>query len=280
MPEVFVIATPIGNLEDVSTRAREILATVDILAAEDTRVAGKLLSLLNIPKKELVSYHDHNEERQAEVLINRIQTENLRLGVVSDAGTPCVADPGFRLVRAAHKAGIAVHPIPGPSASIALVSASGLPSNRILFEGFLPAKAHGLELQVQSWRGIGASVVFFESTRRIGKTVEAIAKEFPMALFAVGREMTKLYEEIVQLNAADVAAWASGHGSMKGELTVMVDLGEKRESFDLDSLKADALAGYAAGKSFKDLMIELRDRGLKRNELYQLLLELKEDFES
>ena len=248
-PVVFVVATPIGNLGDLSERAVRTLAGADVIAAEDTRQTRKLLTHLQqtqdargivMGSPDLVAYHDHNEEQQAVKLVERILQRSEVLALVSDAGTPCISDPGFRLVEAAREAGITVHPIPGPSALLALASASGLPTDRLLFTGFPPTKAKALHDEVKSWIAAKASVVFFESTRRLKKTLELMAQDLPEARVAVGRELTKLHEEIFTGSIEAAVAWASAHESMRGEASVMVDVRSARKT-------AGAGAGAAAG---------------------------------
>lgn len=280
-PVVYVVATPIGNLEDLSTRARRILAGADIIAAEDTRQTQKLLSHLDIRGKRLISYQDHGEAQRAESLLARITEERLSLALVSDAGTPCISDPGYRLVAAAKAAGVPVHPIPGPSALTALASASGLPTSRLLFVGFLPPKAVAMASEIRSWAAARASVVFFESTRRLARTLEQVAAIHPRARVSVGRELTKLFEEIVTLDIAEAIVWVSSHATLKGEAVVMVQLPdgdpEAGATDDLaSSLIDEARREFAKGASLKDLLVKFKDRGLKRPALYQLLLDAKD----
>lgn len=280
-PAIFVVATPIGNLEDLSARAKRILAAADIIAAEDTRQTQKLLSHLDIRGKRLVSYQDHGETQRAESLLERVTADRLVLALVSDAGTPCISDPGYRLVAAAKAAGVPVHPIPGPSALTALASAAGLPTARLLFVGFLPTKAAALEAEIRSWPALRASVVFFESTRRLGKTLGQIGAIHPKARVAIGRELTKLFEEIVTTDIADALRWLASHATLKGEAVVMVDIpqdsaAEAGEEAVSEALKVEAQRAFARGATLKDLLAHFKDRGLKRPALYQLLLEVKE----
>jgi len=283
-PVVYVVATPIGNLEDLTPRARRTLGGVDIVAAEDTRQARKLMTFLAIHGKRLVSYQDHGEAERAAGLIRQIVAEGLSLAIITDAGTPCISDPGYRLVAAAHAAGIKVHPIPGASAPTTLVSASGLPSDRVLFVGFLPTRAGALQGELASWAGTRASIVFFESTRRLGRTLTAIQKVYPEARVAIGRELTKLYEEIVSLDIAPAIAWLNEHATLKGEVTVMLATGAAANQalpggaavLTEAALLAQAKRGFARGDSLKDLLGQFKDCGFKRPELYQLLLAAKD----
>ncbi len=279
---IYMVATPIGNLDDLTPRARATLTEVDIIAAEDTRNTLKLLGLLGIRGKKVVSYHDHGETERAEELLDDIENRGLSLAVVSDAGTPGISDPGFRIVAAAKARGIKVHPVPGPSSLTALVSASGLPSNRVLFIGFLPQRAVALKSEIESWAGMRSSIVFFEATRRLERTLAEIAEFYPTAEVAVGRELTKLFEEIVRLPIADARQWAGSHPSLKGEATVMLSLGEAGELpagtvvWTEASLAEAAAADFAAGSTLKDLLQKYKAAGFKRTDLYALLLRAKD----
>ncbi len=281
-PVIFIVATPIGNLDDMTPRALATLKNVDIIAAEDTRNTRKLLTHFGISGKELVSYHDHVEEAKSQQLVRRLLEDGKTLALVSDAGTPCVADPGYRLVKVAKEHGIKVHPVPGASALTSLISASGLPSDRVLFVGFLPVKESDLRREVQSWAVARASVVYFEPTRRLETSIGLIAEIYPDAEVSVGRELTKLYEEIETQPVARMLDWVRGHSVLKGEAVVMVRPGvsaasgeEADERSAMDMAKAAAIKGFNSGKTLKDLLKELGGLGLPRSELYQLLLDIK-----
>jgi 16S rRNA (cytidine1402-2'-O)-methyltransferase len=285
-PVIFVVATPIGNLDDLTPRALATLRNVDLIAAEDTRNTRKLLTHFNITGKELISYHDHVEAVRSEQLVERLENDGLTLALVSDAGTPCVADPGYRLVRLAKQRGIKVHPVPGASALTSLISASGLPSDRVLFVGFLPTKESDLRREIQSWAVARASIVYFEPTRRLESSIGLIAELHPHAEVSIGRELTKLYEEIATMPVAEALDWVKGHAILKGEAVVMVHLGSdanKDESSESESAIAHveqaARKGFASGKTLKDLLKELGGLGIQRSELYQLLLEIKSNME-
>lgn len=277
--QIFVVGTPIGNLEDLTPRAQKVLAGADIIAAEDTRETKKLLSHLGITGKRLYSYQDHGEAARAEQLIKTVLEGQLSLALVTDAGTPCISDPGYRLVAAAKAAGIPVHPIPGASALTALASAAGLPTDRLLFVGFLPTKESAMKTEIESWRTMRASIVFFESTRRLDKTLHRIGEIYPEAQLSIGRELTKLFEEIVTLDLPSAKEWLSSHKTLKGEATVMVHLPESARAValpDSDDLETEALDAFVRGATLKDLLIAYKDRGLKRPALYQLLLRAKQ----
>lgn len=191
-----VVATPIGNLGDLSPRAQQTLRDVAAICAEDTRHTRRLLAHFGI-EAELVALHEHNEQQQAGRLVHRLQAGE-SLALVSDAGTPLVSDPGFRLVRAAREAGVRVSPVPGPSALAAALSVAGLPSDRFVFEGFLPAKAGGRRERLQQLAGEPRTLIFYESSHRIAETLEDMAQAFgPHRHAALARELTKLFETVL-----------------------------------------------------------------------------------
>jgi 16S rRNA (cytidine1402-2'-O)-methyltransferase len=279
---VFIVGTPIGNLSDMSPRAISTLRNVNIIAAEDTRNTRKLLAHFGITGKDLVSYHDHGEESRAASLLDRLQTDNLTLALVSDAGTPCVADPGYRLVRMAKSRNIPVHPIPGPSAVTSLVSASGLPSDRFTFVGFLPQKEKNLASEIESWSQCKGSIVFFDPTRKLASSLAAIQLVYPNAEVSIGRELTKLFEEIVTLPIAEAYDWVKGHSVLKGEVVVMITLGVNEADQHLedaanarDMIIKGAKLGFQSGKTLKDMLKEYSGLGMNRSDLYQLLLSIK-----
>jgi 16S rRNA (cytidine1402-2'-O)-methyltransferase len=280
---IYVVATPIGNLDDLSPRARQVLEAVDIIAAEDTRETSKLLRMAKIYDKKLVSYHDYNEGPRSEELVNLIEKDGLSLALVSDAGTPCISDPGYRLVALARSRGLKVSPIAGPSAIIALASVSGLPVNRFLFVGFLPSKEGQKESEMRQWHSELGSVIFYESPRRLLDTLESLFRVWPDSVLAVGRELTKYHEEIVQGDIAEVLSWAKNKSQILGELVIMVTGFNKSEK-SIEALRGEiadlARAGFLAGKSQKSLLQELANKGLDRNTLYTLLLEVKEQLKN
>ncbi len=280
-PIIYVAATPIGNLGDLTPRVKAALEEADLIAAEDTRNTRNLLNIIGISGKKLVSYHDHGEKERAEAILKEVVEGELACVIVSDAGTPCISDPGFRLVALAKAEGVTVQPLPGPSSLTALVSASGLPSDRLLFTGFLPNRAQALQDEVSSWRALRASIVFFESTRRLGRTLEVIAQTYPGSRVAIGRELTKLYEEIVTLPVLEALLWVRSHATLKGEACVMVELGSgsDAETVDAEHLTESVARDFAAGASLKGLLLKYKDCGLKRAELYELLLKVKSQSE-
>ena len=284
---IYIVGTPIGNLDDMSPRAIRTLREVDIIAAEDTRRVAKLLSHFDITGKQTMSYHDHVETEKAIPLINRLIEGDLMLALVSDAGTPCIADPGYRLIAEARSRGLAVHPIPGPSAMTTLVSVAGLPSDRLLFVGFLPTKLGALKQEIASWRHARGSVIFFEAPRRLHETLSRIAEEYPQAQVCVGRELTKLHEETARMSVTEAMEWSLAPDSLRGEATVMVypawqaPLSDEAALVEIQgnekTLIAEARKAYAAGLSLRDLLEKFKDCGFNRSDLYRLLLGAKID---
>ena len=271
---LFVVATPIGNLEDLAPRARQTLATVDLIAAEDTRHTGRLLSHFGI-KTRLLALHDYNEEEIVESLAAEL-ANGKSIALVSDAGTPLVSDPGYRLVLAAHRSGIPVSPIPGPSASTAALSVAGLPTDRFCFEGFWPAKRKARRDALESLVNEPRTLIFYESVHRIEKALEDLVAVFGASRPAfLGRELSKLYEQCVHANLGELRAQL-GSGSIpeKGEFVLVVGGSTDAEasSIDIDRLLlglADKLPGKEVAK------ILARATGEKRNALYKRLLSLK-----
>ncbi len=217
---LYVVATPIGNLADLTDRARAILGAVDFVACEDTRTTGPLLTRLGL-RKELIAYHEHNEIEAAERLADQL-TAGKSVAVVSDAGTPALSDPGFRLVRACRRRALPVVPVPGPSALTAVLSASGLPTNGFLFVGFLPPKSAARIACFEQHRDFDYTLALYESCHRIDKAVdEIVATLGPTRVICVAKEVTKLHETWIVGPAADVQARLA-KTSLKGEFVILI----------------------------------------------------------
>ncbi|MSU70745.1 MAG: 16S rRNA (cytidine(1402)-2'-O)-methyltransferase [Opitutus sp.] len=217
---LYVVATPIGNLADLTDRARAILGAVDLVACEDTRTTGGLLVRLGL-RKDLVSYHEHNETEAAERLAEQLAAGK-SVALVSDAGTPALSDPGFRLVRACRRRGLPVVPVPGPSAIVAVLSASGLPTNGFLFVGFLPAKSAARIGFFEKYRAFDYTLALYESCHRIDKAVDEIVATLGDArVICVAKEVTKLHENFLVGPAADVKARLA-RTSLKGEFVLLI----------------------------------------------------------
>lgn len=225
---LYLVATPIGNLGDISERAKEILRTAHVLAAEDTRTARKLLMLVDISlaDRKLVSYGEHNERKAALRLVEQLQIGR-NVALLSEGGTPLISDPGFRLVSAAIDAGIGVVPIPGPCAAIAALSASGLPVHSFIFRGFLSRKPGTRRRVLNSLKDRGETLIFYESPLRVERTVEELAEALGADRPAcLAREITKLHETFMRLPlgelAAQLALYDKVPGGIKGECTIVV----------------------------------------------------------
>jgi 16S rRNA (cytidine1402-2'-O)-methyltransferase len=217
---LYVVATPIGNLADLTDRARAIIGGVDLVACEDTRTTGALLTRLGL-RRELVAYHDHNETEAAERLADQVAAGK-SVAVVSDAGTPAISDPGFRVVRACRRRGLPVVPVPGPSALTAVLSASGLPTNGFLYAGFLPPKSAARTAFFGRHRDFPYTIVLFESCHRIDKAVAEITATLgPERVICVAKEVTKLHETFLTGPAADVQARLA-RTSLKGEFVLLI----------------------------------------------------------
>lgn len=274
---LFIVATPIGNLDDLSRRAERVLGEVDLVAAEDTRHSGRLLQHLGI-SKPMWALHDHNERERASALLDRIEGGE-SVALISDAGTPLISDPGYVLVKAARQRGIIVTPVPGACAMVAALSAAGLATDRFLFEGFLPAKAVGRRNALTAIARETATLVFYESPRRIpGMMADVITVFGEGREVVLARELTKTFETFYSGTASEVLARLEGDPNAgKGEYVVMVagapsGPGESA-SVDADQVLALLLPELPVKKAAK-IAAELTGRG--RNELYQRALELRE----
>ncbi len=275
---LYVVATPIGNLNDITPRAREVLETVDLIAAEDTRVTGRLLMHFGIKTRQ-IALHEHNESAIAAKLVGEMQAGK-SIALVSDAGTPLISDPGFRLLREAHQAGIPVSPVPGPSALLAALSVSGLPTDRFAYEGFLPARQAARQKRLRALAGESRTLVFFESVHRVADTVnDLIATHGAERNAFLGRELTKLYEQCVSADLQTIAALlADGSIPAKGEFVIAVE-GAPETATDAALIEVDQLlrklANVLPGKQAVAIAAELS--GQNKNELYRRMLEHKKE---
>ena len=230
---LFIVATPIGNVADLSRRAAEVLAGVQLIACEDTRRTGNLLQLAGVvavpaadaaPSRRLLACHEHNEEEVTAYLLEQLRT-GVDVALVSDAGTPLVSDPGFRLVQQAHASGIRVRPIPGPSALQALLSVCPLPADRFRFEGFLPSRAGKRRSRLEQLLAGSELTVLFEAPHRIIETLREVAELAPQRRIFLGREITKKYESFYLGTAAEVAATLSAADTVRGEFVFCIEGG-------------------------------------------------------
>lgn len=269
-PGLYVVATPIGNLADLSPRAAGTLRRADRILAEDKRVSAKLLAHAGATAPMSV-YHDHSSEAERAAIVARLGSEAIVL--ICDAGTPLISDPGYKLVRAARAAGHAVHTVPGPCAAIAALTLAGLPTDRFLFAGFLPPKAKARSDAIAEVAGIRATLVFYESGPRLGGTLQALAAQLGPREAAVAREISKLHEECVTGTLAELAE-RYADAPPKGEIVIVVGppaAGEGPSDSDLDSALEEALARLSPSRAAAEVAEQL---GVPRKRAYARALEL------
>jgi len=272
---LYLVATPIGNLEDITYRALRVLGEVDLIACEDTRHTRGLLTHFGIDTKT-VSYHEHNEHERAAELASML-AGGLSIAVVSDAGTPGINDPGFRLVRACIEQGISVVPVPGATAFVAALVASGLPTDEFYFCGFLPARAHARRLRLADLRATTATLVFYEAPHRIAAALADAREILGEREAAVARELTKLHEEIARGRLTELIARFSGEQAARGEMVLIIDrtliansADDKAVTPDIDALVAAFMnEGHDQRAALKRAAREL---GLSRDEAYRRLV--------
>jgi 16S rRNA (cytidine1402-2'-O)-methyltransferase len=273
---LYLVATPIGNLADITHRALQILKDVDVIACEDTRHTHKLLQHYGITTKT-VSYHEHNEQQRTAQLVDQLK-EGSDIAVVSDAGTPSISDPGFRLVRAAIENDVPVVPVPGPSALISALIAAGLPTDEFFFAGFLPSRSNARRTRLSELRAVPGTLIFYEAPHRLATTLKDAYEILGEREAAVAREITKLHEEIKRGRLSELASYFEDHDKARGEIVVLIDrnvIGEttvKTESsvaalvaqFEQDGMDHRAALKKAA-----------RELGLSRAEAYRKLVAAK-----
>ena len=274
-PGLYLVATPIGNLEDITLRALRVLRTADRIACEDTRQTGKLLAHFGITTPT-ISYHLHNEQGRAEELVAQLR-EGARIAVVSDAGTPGIADPGEAIVRAANEAGVPIYAIPGANAAVTALTASGLPAERFAFRGFLPSKAgerrSTLEQVLLEMRAaaIPSTQVFYETPHRILDALTDVAVVFgPAHRIALAREVTKLHEEYLRGTVVEVQTNLAARDTVRGEMVLLLSGDVAAETAVAQTLAAAVRARMAAGDEEKDALKHVaRERGMGKSEAYR-----------
>lgn len=269
---LYVVATPIGNMGDISLRALKTLSLCNVIACEDTRMTGQLLARLNIDKP-LLSAHQHNEREVAEKIILRLQ-EGERIALVSDAGTPAISDPGARIVDAVISAGLRVIPIAGASAAVAALSASGLIADQFHFVGFLPARDKQREAILDSLKSSAATLVFYEAPHRIAETIAAMVRVFePNRQIVIARELSKIFEQIHRCPLSEATSWLSSDPNhQRGEFVILIEAAAAKDDDGLDDairvldiLLEECSVSQAAA-------LTSRITGVKKNQLYEIAL--------
>jgi len=274
---LYVVATPIGNLADISCRALYVLSKVDAIACEDTRTSAQLFNQLGL-SKPLIAAHQHNENEAAQKIIQRLQ-QGESIALVSDAGTPAISDPGARIVDAVRNAGFKIVPLPGASAVVAALSASGLMQDQFYFAGFLPSKAGQRDSLLKTLLNVPATLIFYEAPHRIVDTITALSTLFPAARQIVfARELTKLFEEIHRCALSEASDWlmADAH-RQKGEYVVLLEGATADQDIELIEAKRvlTILLESCSVKQAANLAAQLT--GLKKNMLYQLALDMQNE---
>tara|TARA_B100002003_G_C14058849_1_gene509791 strand:+ start:318 stop:1193 length:876 start_codon:yes stop_codon:yes gene_type:complete len=269
---LYLVATPIGNLRDISLRALDVLASVDVIYCEDTRVSGKLLKAYSI-SKPLAVYNDHSDEKKRALILKAIE-EGRAIALISDAGSPLISDPGYKLVRDCMAKNLMVTNIPGACAAISAMQISGLPSDQFCFLGFLPAKEKARRAALEQWKTVGATLVFYETGPRLLAALKDIRQSLGGRELSVVREITKMFEQVVFDHVDNLIAKYENDGAPKGEIVLVVE-GAKDEVWTkealeqelveaMKSMKTKEAANYVSGKS-----------GAPKKELYEIALELK-----
>ncbi|MDB6177500.1 16S rRNA (cytidine(1402)-2'-O)-methyltransferase [Paracoccus sp. Z330] len=270
---LYLVATPIGTARDITLRALDVLNSADLLAAEDTRVMRHLMDIHGVPLRgrRIISYHDHNADRARPALMQALN-DGASVAYASDAGTPLVADPGYRLARDAATEGARIHALPGPSAALAALSLSGLPSDRFLFAGFPPSTKAARGTWLRQWSALDATVILFESPRRVNQTLTQLCEIDPNRVTVVARELTKKFEEVIRGTARELAD-DPRMSSLKGEVVMLLDRASPAEVEPEDL--HDALLSRLDRMTVKDAAREVAtELGLPRRDVYQAALAL------
>lgn len=272
---IYIVATPIGNLADITLRAVDVLKGVDLVAAEDTRHSRRLLDHYDVSTK-MISLHEHNESEKSDYLISRVK-EGESVALISDAGTPLISDPGYTLVSRAKECGVNVVPVPGPSALIAALCSSGIASDKFIFEGFLPAKNKAKEEVLKAYENERRTVIFYESPHRILATLEVMARVFGGRKLCVARELTKRYETIKYGLVSEILHWmqADDHQS-RGEFVLVLDGSQNEPLSASDEQKLTLLSRLLQELPPKKASAVVADvMGGSKKEIYNLALSLR-----
>ena len=273
---LYLVATPIGNLADITHRALQVLKDVDLIACEDTRHTHKLLQHYGITTKT-ISYHEHNEQQRTRQLIDQLK-QGSDIAVVSDAGTPSISDPGFRLVRAAIENDVTVVPVPGPSALISALIAAGLPTDEFFFAGFLPSRTNARRNRLAELRTVPGTLIFYEAPHRLAMTLKDAYEILGEREAAVARELTKLHEQIKRGRLSELASYFEDHDKARGEIVVLIDRNVIAEATDRPEASIAALVDRFEQEGMDHraaLKKAARELGLSRAEAYRKLMATK-----
>lgn len=276
---LYLVSTPIGNLGDISDRARQVLQTVDLVACEDTRTSGQLFSLLGIKVTATTPYHEHNADKARPKLIEKLK-KGVHIALVSDAGTPLISDPGYKLVRDCYDAGISVTTIPGANAVLSALQLSGLPSDAFYFGGFLPPKSSGRQHMLKNLKTIPATLIVYETPNRLEETLTDILNIMGNRFIAVVREITKKFEEVKRGLVSDLIEDYHLNGIPKGELVLVIERATNTQSEwseqAIDNLIQETLTNHSA-RDTADIVSGIS--GLHRKTIYNRILKIQNDKE-
>ena len=271
---LYLVSTPIGNLGDISERAKETLATVDLIACEDTRTTGALLNLLGIKHGPLTAYHEHNADKAKNELIDKLK-KGVSIALVSDAGTPLVSDPGFRLVRACREENLPVTTIPGANAVLSALQLSGLPSDSFYFGGFLPPKSAARKQTRERIKMIKATLIFYDTPNRLSDTLQDILSVLGNRQMAVVREITKKFEETCIDTVQNLIDYYNQNGTPKGELVLVIDRADKSQTALTDKQIDEMILKTLQTSSVRDTAeIVSQTTGLSKKQIYKRAVEL------
>ncbi|MGN1063408.1 MAG: 16S rRNA (cytidine(1402)-2'-O)-methyltransferase [Alphaproteobacteria bacterium] len=277
---LYLVSTPIGNLGDISERAKQVLANADLIACEDTRTTGSLLTMLGIKHGALTAYHEHNADKVRPMLLDKLR-HGVNIALVSDAGTPLVSDPGYRLVRACKEAGLAVTTVPGANAVLSALQLSGLPSDSFYFGGFLPVKSAARQTALAVVKDLPATLIFYETPNRLQETLVDIHAVYGNRKMAVVREITKKFEETQTDTVEALIRYYTENKAPKGELVLVIDRSdEKTLSVSDEELTAliQKTLKYASVRDTAEIVAEMT--GLHKKQIYKRALELSHNEQS
>lgn len=270
---LYLVATPIGNMRDITLRALDVLKAVDVVACEDTRVSGKLFAALGM-KKKLMPYHDHNADAQRPVIMDKIRAGET-VALISDAGMPLISDPGYKLVRECQVAGLHVTSCPGANAPLMAMQLSGLPTDNFSFLGFLPQKSKARQDALMQWKNVSTTLVIFESAARLEASCADILAALGDRPMALTRELTKMFEDVWHGRVSDILARLKKDGTPKGEIVLVVGAGEAEEKSaqDIDALLIHAMAHMSVKEAVASVV---GATGLPKKQIYDRAIKLKE----